>query len=210
MTSRQARTRRMGLRGRLAALAIGATMATATLVAAPQAVVAATPWVTVDDDGFVTFTISDAEVQSTFGTVSQVVAEGNFGPSANWAQWGLTRRGNNWTSVMGPLEPGLYYYQFTADDTKVVKDPTNPTSVASEPEWSTFFVPGESASLLADVPEGQGGAIETMTYRSTVTRGERSALVWTPPGYDAGRSTPYPVLYLQHGSAQGYRDWVEV
>ncbi|SDU78523.1 Enterochelin esterase [Jiangella alkaliphila] len=210
MASRQRRTRRIGIGRRLAALLVGTAMAVAALVAAPPAATAATPWVTVDENGFVTFTISADEAQSTFGDVTQIVAEGNFGPSANWAQWGLTRRGANWTSVMGPLEPGLYYYQFTADDTNVVKDPTNPTSVASEPEWSTFFVPGDSASLLADVPEGDGGSVETMTYRSTVTRGERSALVWTPPGYDADRREPYPVLYLQHGSGQGYRDWVEV
>lgn len=180
------------------------------LVAAPQTVAAEAPWVAVDDDGFVTFTISPDEAEEAFGDFTQLVVEGNFGPSANWAQWGLAQRGGNWTSVMGPLEPGLYYYQFTADDTNVVKDPTNPTSVASEPEWSTFFVPGDSADLLADVPEGAGGTVETMTYRSTVTRGERSALVWTPPGYDAGRKEPYPVLYLQHGGGQGYRDWVEV
>lgn len=200
----------MGFRRRLAAILVVAATAMGALVAAPQAVAAEAPWVSVDEGGFVTFTISPDAAEEAFGDFTQIVAEGNFGPSANWAQWGLAQRGGNWTSVMGPLEPGLYYYQFTADDTNVVKDPTNPTSVASEPEWSTFFVPGDSASLLADVPDGQGGAIETMTYRSTVTRGERSALVWTPPGYDAGRDEPYPVLYLQHGGGQGYRDWVEV
>ncbi|WP_298325998.1 alpha/beta hydrolase-fold protein [Haloactinopolyspora sp.] len=192
-------------------MAGGAALAAGSLVAATPATVAAEqPWVTVSDDGFVTFTVSDEAVQEHFGDVDQLVAEGNFGPSANWAQWGISHRGGTWSSVMGPLEPGLYYYQFTGDDTKVVKDPTNPTSVASEPEWSTFFIPGESASLLADVPEGQGGEIETMTYHSTVTRGPRSALVWTPPDYDPERRERYPVLYLQHGGGQGYRDWVEV
>lgn len=210
MTSHHDRTRPRRIRRRLTALVAGAAMGTATLVAMSPAVAEETPWVTVSDEGFVTFTISAEDAEAHFGDVSQIVAEGNFGPSANWAQWGISRRGGTWTSVMGPLEPGLYYYQFTGDDTKVVKDPTNPTSVTSEPEWSTFFIPGESASLLADVPEGHGGTVEEMTYFSTVTRDERSALVWTPPGYDADRREPYPVLYLQHGGAQGYRDWVEV
>ncbi|MEQ4210249.1 alpha/beta hydrolase-fold protein [Actinopolymorpha sp. B9G3] len=173
-------------------------------------VAAETPWLTVNKDGFATLTIPVDSITSSIGEVSQVVAEGNFGKSFNWAEFGLSRRGSNFTGVIGPLAPGLYYYQITGDDTKVLKDPTNPTSVASEPEWSTFFVPGDSARLLADVPEGQGGTIETLSYDSTVAGQERSALVWTPPGYDADRAEPYPVFYLQHGAGQSYRDWSEV
>jgi len=39
---------------------------------------------------------------------------------------------------------------------------------------------------------------------------QRSAYVWTPPGYDPRRPAPYPVLYLQHGGGQSYTDWVEM
>lgn len=206
---------RPGLRRQAAGLLAAALVVVAAMVAVRPATaetpaLAETPWLTVNDDGFATFAIPTDYIQSTLGDVSQVVAEGNFGPSDNWAELGLSRRGSNWTAVIGPLDPGVYYYQITADDTKVIKDPTNPTSVESEPEWSTFFVPGDSARLLADVPEGQGGTIETLTYRSTVAKEERSALVWTPPGYDPDRKKPYPVFYLQHGAGQSYRDWVEV
>lgn len=209
-TARPTRSPHARWRRRLAGAAVGALVAGAGLVAAPLSAAAETPWVSVSDDGFVTFTIPADEVEELFGDVTDLAAEGNFGPSANWAQWGISRQGDTWSSVMGPLEPGLYYYQFTADETKVAKDPTNPTSVASEPHWSTFFVPGESAALLTDVPEGQGGTLETLTYHSTVVHEDRSALVWTPPGYDPDRREPYPVLYLQHGAGQGHRDWVEV
>ena len=49
-----------------------------------------------------------------------------------------------------------------------------------------------------------------MTYPSTVAGQDRTALVWTPPGYDPDRAQPYPVLYLQHGGGQSYTDWVEM
>jgi enterochelin esterase-like enzyme len=169
---------------------------------------AATPWITVQDDGYLRIAVPAAAVEEAVGPVSQVVVEGNFGPSHNWAQIGLSRSGANWTATYGPFEPGLYYYQVTGDDSKVLKDPTNPTSVASEPEWSTFFIPGESAALLADAPDA-AGTIESLTYRSTVAGEQREALVWVPPTHrEVGKKLP--VLYLQHGGGQSFRDWVEV
>jgi enterochelin esterase-like enzyme len=187
----------------LAALAVSASALIATQPAAAE-----NPWLTQLDDGYLRFTIPNAAVEAAVGPVSQVVVEGNFAASANWGQIGLSRSGANWSTTFGPLDPGLYYYQVTGDDSKVMKDPTNPTTVASEPEWSTFFVPGDSAALLADAPE-EAGTIETLTYHSDVAGEDRSALVWTPPGYNT-RDEPYPVLYLQHGGGQGYRDWTEV
>jgi enterochelin esterase-like enzyme len=169
---------------------------------------AATPWITVQDDGYLRIAVPAEAVEEAVGPVSQVVIEGNFGPSHNWAQIGLSRSGANWTATYGPFEPGLYYYQVTGDDSKVLKDPTNPTSVASEPEWSTFFIPGESAALLADAPDA-AGTIESLTYRSTVAGEQREALVWVPPTHrEVGKKLP--VLYLQHGGGQSFRDWVEV
>ncbi|GHD43885.1 esterase [Mycetocola manganoxydans] len=201
------RPRRMSRWRRFAGLATGVAVAASVLVVS-QPAVAADPWLTQLDDGYVRFAVPNADVESAIGPVSNLVVEGNFGASANWAQFGLSRSGSNWAGTLGPLEPGLYYYQVTGDDSKPFKDPTNATSVASEPEWSTFFVPGESASLLADAPQA-AGSIDTLTYDSAVAGEERSALVWTPPGYRE-RGKPYPVLYLQHGGGQSYRDWVEV
>ncbi len=201
------RPRRSSRLRRLASVLAMAAVAAGTVVAT-QPAAAADPWLTQPEAGYVRFTIPNAAVEETVGPVSQLVVEGNFGPSANWAQLGLSRSGANWSATIGPLDPGLYYYQITGDDTKVFKDATNPTTVGSEPEWSTFFLPGDSAALLADAPEA-AGAVEPLTYHSDVAGEDRTALVWTPPGYTTdGR--PYPVLYLQHGGAQGSRDWTDV
>jgi enterochelin esterase-like enzyme len=144
------------------------------------------------------------------GAVSLLVVEGNFGPSFNWSQLGLTQFGNAWTAVIGPLAPGLYHYRLTGDDIKVIKDPTNPTSLSAQPTWSAFLIPGDAAGLLTDVPPGRGGRVATLSYPGGTARQNRSAVVWTPPGYDPCRAKPYPALYLQHGEGGGAADWVEL
>jgi enterochelin esterase-like enzyme len=184
----------------LGTLVLGATV----VLTAAQPAAAAAPWLTVSD-GFVSFRVPAADLESAFGAVSNVVVEGDFGPSFAVADLGLGRSGDAWTSVIGPLRPGLYRYRIRADGTKLLKDPTNATTVASDPTWSTFLVPGESANLLTDVPAGQGGALGTVDYR-TGSGQTRSVTVWTPPGYDARRQHPYPVLYLQ-GSRS---DWLDL
>ncbi|PZG23532.1 alpha/beta hydrolase [Nonomuraea aridisoli] len=195
-----------GVRRFSAAITAG-VMAIAAVLPAPRPAAADTPWVSVSDDGYTSFSVPAAYIEAKAGQVSQVVVEGNFGPSFAWAEFGLTRRGDVWSGVLGPLEPGLYSYQVTGDDTKGLKDPTNSTGVASQPLWSTFFVPGDSARLLADAPQGQGGKVETLTYRTG--NEERSALVWTPRGYSAG-GKGYPVLFLQSGDGGSATDWLDL
>ncbi|RKR86552.1 enterochelin esterase-like enzyme [Micromonospora pisi] len=201
------RLRRLGVRRLSAAFTTG-VIAVAAVLLAPQPAAADTPWLAVSQDRYASFTVPAAYVQEHLGAVSQVVVEGNFGPSSAWSEFGLTRRGDVWSGVLGALEPGLYHYQLTADDTKSLKDPTNSTSVASNPLWSTFLVAGDSARWLTDAPPGTGGKIETLTYRTR--NGQRSALVWTPPGYTAKGPKGYPALYLQSGDGAAGTDWLDL
>jgi enterochelin esterase-like enzyme len=207
ITSEDRRSGRFGRARRAVAVVTAAVLALTGLIAASPAS-AAEPWIAQQEGGYLRIAVPNAAVEAAVGPVSQVVVEGNFGPSHNWAQIGLQRSGANWTATYGPFEPGLYYYQVTGDDSKVLKDTSNPTSVASEPEWSTFFIPGESAALLADAPE-PAGVIQTLSYASSVAGEQREALVWVPPTYKP-KGKKLPVLYLQHGGGQSYRDWVEV
>lgn len=200
--------RPQGVRRLSAVLTAGVLVIAAVLLAPRPAAAADTPWLNVSEDGFVSFSVSAASIEAAIGQVSQLNVEGNFGPSFTWADYGLTRRGDVWSGAIGPLRPGLYSYQLTGDDTKGLKDPTNSTTVASEPLRSTFFIPGDSVRLLADAPQGQRGRIETLTYR--VEHQERSALVWTPPGYATQGPQAYPVLFLLSGDGVSATDWLDL
>jgi enterochelin esterase-like enzyme len=164
------------------------------------------PWLVTEANGdtFATF-----ETTTEFADARHVTLWGNWTPGGSWLRLPLTRCDNRWQVTVGPLKPWFYYYQYFVDSI-AHKDSANPAGVTSEPTWSPFVVPGESAHLVSDVLGGQGGALRTLTYHSSVANEERKAYVWTPPGYDPGRDTPYPVLYLQHGSGQSYTDWVEM
>lgn len=188
----------------LGVLVLGMSVA----LTAAQPAAAATPWLTVSD-GFASFRVPAADLDSMFGPVSDVVVEGDFGPSFAVADLGLGRSGDAWTSVIGPLRPGLYRYRIRADGAKLGKDPTNASTVASDPTWSTFLVPGGAAGLITDVPAGQGGALGAVSYQAG-PRQTRTVTVWTPPGYDARRRDPYPVLYVQQGADDRRSDWLDL
>ena len=79
----------------------------------------------------------------------------------------MNKVGDRWRATVGPLDPWSYYYRLIVDRVWV-KDTSNPTKVTSEPAWSTFFIPGEELRLLADLPEGEGGTLDVLTYQSAV------------------------------------------
>lgn len=165
---------------------------------------APTPWI--DGDGVVTF-----EAGPEFADASRVAVWGNFGPAGSWPRTPMTRRDDGSWRLSMPLEGGTYHYKFEVDGAGR-KDPRNPSSVRSEPAWSTFAVPGDTirGRYTAPVPAGARGEVNVMAYNSTAADPDRSAYVWTPPGYDPARTEPYPVLYLQHGGGQTWSDWIEV
>ena len=155
----------------------------------------------VDANGIVTF-----ETGPQWADAKDVTVWGNWAPNGAWFRIPMSRVGDRWRLSLGPLD-GFYYYRYVVDG-EDQKDPADTVNTLTE--VSPLFVPGQTDRLLADVPEGQGGALEVLTYSSTVAAGERKAYVWTPPGYDPERAEPYPVLYLNHGGGQSWGDWVEV
>ncbi|WP_321286244.1 alpha/beta hydrolase-fold protein [uncultured Sunxiuqinia sp.] len=58
--------------------------------------------------------------------------------------------------------------------------------------------------FLSNVPHGN---IDTVTYTSKTVGAERTALVYTPPGYSAEKN--YPVLYLLHGIGGDEFEWLK-
>jgi enterochelin esterase-like enzyme len=161
-----------------------------------------TPWI--DEHGMVTF-----ETTTEFADATDVTVWGNFNPGGSWPRVPMERDGDRWRVTIGPVDPWFYYYRFVADNVGF-KDTSNPESMTTETTWSPFLVPGADARLVTDVPAGQGGNLDELTFDSSAAGGQRTALVWTPPGYDPNRAQPYPVFFLQHGGGQSYTDWTEV
>jgi S-formylglutathione hydrolase FrmB len=54
---------------------------------------------------------------------------------------------------------------------------------------------------------GQTPSVETVQFRSQLVNSTLPYNVILPPGYQAARTTRYPVLYLLHGRAGHYTDW---
>lgn len=63
-------------------------------------------------------------------------------------------------------------------------------------------------SWQADAPAGERGRITDVTYPTANTAtGTHPLAVYTPPGYNAHRSTPYPVFVLSHGGGENEAAW---
>ena len=111
-----------------------------------------------------------------------------------------------WSATSDVLAPNYYTYSLIIDGTSV-NDPSNRQVETSFGNFrSMFVVPGPDPWLpAAGVPRG---AIARHTFQSAVAKDQRDFFVYTPPGYDAKRSRPYPTLYLLHGLGDDAERWM--
>ena len=112
-----------------------------------------------------------------------------------------------WSVTTPPAVPGFHYYWFTVDGLRV-NDPGSYAWFGWARETSGIEVPEAGADYYAAREDVPHGAVRAQWYRSKITGKWRRAFVYTPPGYDEGR-TRYPVLYLQHGAGENERGWME-
>lgn len=109
-----------------------------------------------------------------------------------------------WELTTKPLTPGFYYYGVAVDGFSST-DPGSKTVIAANKETNVLEIPGPESDFFAirDVPHGQ---VRMLWYKSNTTGEYRRIFVYTPPGYDDGK-TRYPVLYLQHGHGEDEAGW---
>ncbi len=113
-----------------------------------------------------------------------------------------------WKVTIGPFTPQIYSYDFSVDGVQVL-DPLNP--------WvkKNLFFPSNLVLVPGRPPEPweetrvPHGAVTRHYYYSHVAGDNRSYYVYTPPGYDADRSTRFPILYLLHGYSDTPNAWVQ-
>ena len=111
-----------------------------------------------------------------------------------------------WSVTSDPMPPEIYTYSLVVDGASM-NDPSNRQVQTSFAGFqSLFMVPGPAAWLPA--PGVPRGAIARHAYHSAVANDDRDFFVYTPPGYDAHRAQPYPVLYLLHGLGDDAERWL--
>jgi enterochelin esterase-like enzyme len=113
-----------------------------------------------------------------------------------------------WTFTTTPLNPSVYNYTLTIDGVRNI-DPGNPmVKLGDRSAESMFEVPADKPAAY-DIQPVPHGTVHMNFYESKAAGALRSILVYTPPGYEAGK-TKLPVLYLLHGSGDTELGWVTV
>jgi enterochelin esterase-like enzyme len=115
--------------------------------------------------------------------------------------------GGVWSGTVGPVEPGLYEYNFSVDGMPIV-DPGNPLIQPQlDPRASILEIPGNPA-LVTECKDVPHGSVHVHHYKATALQGRmRRVHVYTPPGYEARTAGKFPVLYLLHGSGDNDATW---
>jgi enterochelin esterase-like enzyme len=116
-----------------------------------------------------------------------------------------------WSIAIGPLEPEIYNYNFSIDGVRTI-DPNNPhVKIGSTPSTiaSILEIRGEHPAFY-DAQPVPHGEIRTDWYDSKSLKTIRRLTVYTPPGYDPGAATRYPVLYLFHGANADEAAWTRL
>lgn len=111
-----------------------------------------------------------------------------------------------WSVTTDPMSPDIYTYSLVVDDA-AMNDPGNRQVQTSFGSFqSMFVVPGPKPWLPS--PGVPRGAVTRHAYHSAIANDDRDFFVYTPAGYDARRSQPYPVLYLLHGLGDDAERWL--
>ena len=138
-------------------------------------------------------------------TANEVRVTGHIiGPNAHWLSAPrksipMTRGADGiWSVKLGPLAPDIYDYGFLIDGYPA-SDIANRLNYVEVPADKPTYYDAQ------DVPHGD---VRLVVYNSRATNSVRYLRVYTPPGYDGGK-TRYPVVYLQHGGNCCESAWME-
>ena len=107
-------------------------------------------------------------------------------------------------TTAGPMDEGFHYYRVNIDGA-TVNDPGTGFFYGSQRWESGIEIPSKDQDFYAlkNVPHGN---MQQIIFPSKSTNLQKVAIVYTPPGYEKGK-TKYPVLYLQHGWGENETSW---
>ena len=107
-------------------------------------------------------------------------------------------------TTAGPMDEGFHYYRVNVDGA-TFNDPGTGFFYGSQRWESGIEIPAKDQDFYAlkNVPHGN---MQQIIFPSKSTNLQKVAVVYTPPGYEKGK-TKYPVLYLQHGWGENETSW---
>lgn len=155
----------------------------------------------INSDGTVTFNLYapkavKVEVLGDFANAPAQLTEGKNGV---------------WSFTTDKLEPELYSYTFNIDGLSDVKDPANIYINRDITSYTNIFIISAAKGDRGDlykVNEVPHGNLSKVWYNSPTLKMQRRMTVYTPAGYDKGKS--YPVMYLLHGAGGDENAWSEL
>jgi enterochelin esterase-like enzyme len=153
-------------------------------------------------------------------------------PSDDWPVAAMTKRAGGIWEYTTPLPAGWFDYQFfpnctsaTTNGCSSTTDPANPPQLtacsacdqSSTSPYSEIYVPADRrfdpvdlSWQSDDLPAGaRGNVVDVSIPDSQTSSGTANLAVYTPPGYDAHRSVPYPLFVLTHGGGENETTWTD-
>lgn len=112
-----------------------------------------------------------------------------------------------WSYTTPPLPPEVYTYQFDIDGV-CLPDPTNPDSIRVRDDKKSVFIINGTPQTNLYVAETMRGKVDTLVFKGTADRKDRTVIIYTPPQYAAGQRE-LPVLYLLHGLNGNQTAWID-
>jgi enterochelin esterase family protein len=113
-----------------------------------------------------------------------------------------------WSTTTAPLEPELWAYSFSVDGVRTL-DPGNYNVARDGVGFMNTVLVVDDSTAVFQAQAVPHGSVTSMWVPSTALNASRRMFVYTPPGYEDGK-TRYPVLYLLHGSGGDEAAWPDM
>lgn len=119
----------------------------------------------------------------------------------------MTEKDGVWEYTTKPLASELYSYSFIVDGLQIL-DPNNVYINRDVASVMNIFITGNGQGDYYKVNDVRHGTVSKVWYDSPTLGTTRRMTIYTPPGYDEGKKTRYPVFYLLHGAGGDEDAWM--
>ncbi len=113
-----------------------------------------------------------------------------------------------WSITIGPVQPGIYAYNFSIDGVQSI-DRVNPDTKIGTEIYSSIVEVHGNTPRIDEIQNVSHGVIAVHRYLSTPLKTIRSVSIYIPPQYLSEPNRSFPVLYLRHGGGDNESSWTQ-